>query len=81
TPSATVYVNFSWTGGESGTVANPYNTFSEGLAGVTSGGTINLNGTAADTESSYTGTISSAVTLTSSPAGGVSLGVTGAGSK
>jgi M6 family metalloprotease-like protein len=77
---ATVYVNFSFTGAESGTIANPFNTFAEGLSGVIEGGTIKLNGAAADSTSSWAGTIDTPLTLTSDPAGSVRLGVPGGGS-
>jgi M6 family metalloprotease-like protein len=75
-----VYANFSFNGAESGTAANPYNTFAEALAGVLTSGTINLKGDAADTSSGWTGTISTAVTLAASPVGAVQIGAAGGGS-
>lgn len=71
--AAIVYVNFDWSGGESGTQANPFNTFYEGLAHVTDSGTIRLNGNAAAT-SSWTGVVDTPVTLQASPQGSVVIG-------
>lgn len=51
------YVDFDSSAGESGTGGNPYNTFAERLAGVSSGGTLKLKGDASDVESGWTGTI------------------------
>lgn len=39
---STVYLNASWTGGENGTVALPYNKVIEGFMGVSEGGTMRL---------------------------------------
>ena len=74
------YVDFDWSAGESGTISNPYNTFAEGLAGVSSGGTLKLKGDASDVTSGWNGTINQAVRIEADPAGPVRVGVTGGGS-
>jgi hypothetical protein len=73
-------VDFDSSGGESGTVGNPYNTFAEGLAGVSSGGTMKIKGDASDVTSGWTGTINQAVRIEADPADTVRIGVTGGGS-
>lgn len=77
---STVYVNFSWTGDEQGTQPKPYNTFAKGLTAVSTGGTIKIKGDAADTVSSWTGTINTAMIIQADPAGPVRIGVIGGGS-
>jgi hypothetical protein len=78
--SAVVYANFAFTGTELGTQPNPYNSFAEALDGVLDAGLINLNGTSADVQSGWTGTLERPMTITASPAGVVRIGVTGGGS-
>ncbi len=57
-----VWVQFDYSGTESGTFERPYNTFSEGLTNVPSGGQLNIKygGT-----STWTGTIDKPMTITS----------------
>lgn len=80
----TVYVDFDASHPEAGSVSKPYNTFEEGITAVSSGASsvINLDGSATDLESSWTGTIDKNVKLALSPVGSpVRIGVSGEGSK
>ena len=75
----TIFVDFDFGGTELGTVSYPYNSISEALADVGTDEKIKIDGTASDTESAYTGTISGAMELLADPAGSVRIGVIGAG--
>ncbi|MFP6581873.1 MAG: hypothetical protein VCD00_04885 [Candidatus Hydrogenedentota bacterium] len=78
---STVNTDFDWTGSERGTSSFPVNSFAQAVEMVASSGTIRLDGTAADRQSNWTGTINSATTIQLNPAGSsVKIGVPGTGS-
>lgn len=75
-PSAEVWVDFAASGFEAGTQANPFNSLQEGLAAVSSGGSIFFAGDSTDTTSNETLTINQPVTL-EAVGGSVTIGSAG----
>ncbi len=72
-----VFVDFAFTGSETGSESNPFNTFTEALDSVEAGGTITINGASSITETVETAIIDRALTLKAS-GGPVRIGVSGA---
>lgn len=64
----TVWVDFGWSGTESGTPSEPYSDFATALSILSSGGTVSLNGASVETESDWIGSI--AVPLRMNAVGG-----------
>ena len=57
------WVDFAWGGTESGTNPQPYNTLIEAVDSVTAGGTVNIKGDTATSDSSETLTLNKAMTI------------------
>ena len=74
-PTPATWVDFDNLFTEDGSEANPWNTLAEGLANVSAGGTININGGSATPFTSETPTINQAVTLRA-VGGTVTIGIT-----
>ena len=72
-----VFVDFAFTGSETGSESNPFNTFTEALDSVEAGGTITINGASSITETTETAIIDKALTLKAS-GGPVRIGVSSA---
>lgn len=62
-PIPIVYTNFSYDGTERGSDSAPVNTFAQAVALTEDSGSLLLDGSAADRESDWTGTIATAMTL------------------
>ena len=72
-----VFVDFAFTGSETGSKSNPFNTFTEALDSVEAGGMITINGASSITETAETAIIDKALTLKAS-GGPVRIGVSSA---
>lgn len=76
TSLTSAWVDFAYTGAETGSQSQPFNTLNEAINAVASGGTINIKGNTADTSTSEKPTISKSVTITA-VGGTVTIGGTG----
>lgn len=74
-----VWVDFAWTGTESGTQSEPFNTLNEGTYTATTGGVVKIKGNTADSTTGETPRLTRAVRI-EAVSGTVRIGVLGGGS-